>query len=40
MPEEVRDFDLSAASLRASRSDFRTFVDVLADKLDRALPGV
>src|SRR6478752_2897654 len=38
-PGGERDFDLSAASLRASSSDLRTFVDVLADKLDRALPG-
>ena len=36
---DERDFDLSAASLRASSGDLRTFVDVLADKLDRALPG-
>jgi hypothetical protein len=34
-----RDFDLSAASLRASGGDLRVFVDVLADRLDRALPG-
>jgi hypothetical protein len=39
LPGEERNFDLSAASLRASSSDLRTFVDVLADKLDRALPG-
>jgi hypothetical protein len=39
MPDDERDFDLSAASLRASSGDLRTFVDVLADKLDRALPG-
>jgi hypothetical protein len=39
LPGEERDFDLSAASLRASSGDLRTFVDVLADKLDRALPG-
>jgi hypothetical protein len=39
MPDEEHDFDLSAASLRASSGDLRTFVDVLADKLDRALPG-
>jgi hypothetical protein len=36
---EERDFDLSAASLRASSGDLRSFVEVLADKLDRALPG-
>jgi hypothetical protein len=34
-----RDFDLSAASLRASSGDLRLFVDVLAERLDRALPG-
>jgi hypothetical protein len=39
LPGEERDFDLSAASLRASSGDLRTFVDVLADRLDRALPG-
>jgi hypothetical protein len=39
LPGEERDFDLSAASLRASSGDMRTFVDVLAGKLDRALPG-
>jgi hypothetical protein len=38
-PDEERDFDLSAASLRASTGDLRSFVDVLAGKLDRALPG-
>jgi hypothetical protein len=39
LPSEELDFDLSAASLRASDGDLRTFVDVLAGKLDRALPG-
>ncbi len=39
MPDEEHDFDLSAASLRASSGDLRIFVDVLADRLDRALPG-
>jgi len=39
MSGEERDFDLAAASLRASSGDLRTFVDVLADKLDQALPG-
>ena len=39
LPGGERDFDLSAASLRASSGDLRTFVDVLADRLDRALPG-
>jgi hypothetical protein len=33
------DFDLLAASVRASSGDLTTFVEVLADKLDRALPG-
>src|SRR5262249_33329926 len=32
-------FDLLAASLRASSGDLSTFVEVLADKLERALPG-
>jgi hypothetical protein len=31
--------ELLAASLRASSSDLRTFVEVLADKLEEALPG-
>jgi hypothetical protein len=31
--------ELLAASLRASSSDLRTFVEVLADKLEDALPG-
>lgn len=39
VPDDEYDFDLSAASLRASSGDLRTFVEVLADKLDRALPG-
>lgn len=39
LPADGADFDLSAASLRASGGDLRTFVDVLAGKLDRALPG-
>ena len=39
LPGEERDFDLSAASLRASSGDLRAFVDVLADRLDRAFPG-
>jgi hypothetical protein len=33
------DFDLFAASLRASSADLKTFVEVFADKLERALPG-
>jgi hypothetical protein len=33
------DFELLAASLRASSSDLETFVEVLADKLEQALPG-
>lgn len=32
-------FDTVAASLRASSGDLGTFVEVLADKLSRALPG-
>ncbi len=37
-PEGV-DVELLAASLRASSSDLRAFVEVLADKLAEALPG-
>lgn len=33
------DVDLLAASLRSSSSDLETFVEVLADKLEEALPG-
>ena len=33
------DVELVAASLRASSSDLKTFVEVLADKLEGALPG-
>jgi hypothetical protein len=33
------DVDLLAASLRASSADLNVFVEVLADKLERALPG-
>jgi hypothetical protein len=33
------DVDLLSASLRASSSDLETFVAVLADKLEAALPG-
>jgi hypothetical protein len=40
---EIRDggggFELLAASLRASSGDLATFVEVLADKLEQALPG-
>ncbi len=32
-------FELLAASLRASSGDLNTFVEVLADKLEQALPG-
>jgi hypothetical protein len=32
-------FELLAASLRASSTDLSTFVRVLAEKLERALPG-
>ncbi len=33
------DIDLLAASLRSSSGDLRTFVEVLAEKLESALPG-
>lgn len=33
------EFELLAASLRASSGDLHIFVEVLADKLERALPG-
>jgi hypothetical protein len=33
------DVELVAASLRASSSDLKTFVEVLAEKLEGALPG-
>jgi hypothetical protein len=33
------DVDLLAASLRSSSTDLATFVEVLADKLEDALPG-
>lgn len=39
---DVRDgggFELLAASLRSSSGDLATFVEVLAEKLERALPG-
>jgi len=40
---ELRDdeggFELLAASLRSSSGDLATFVEVLADKLEHALPG-
>jgi hypothetical protein len=39
---EIRDgggFELLAASLRSSGSDLDVFVEVLADKLEHALPG-
>ena len=39
---EIRDgggFELLAASLRSSGSDLDVFVEVLADKLEQALPG-
>jgi hypothetical protein len=32
-------FELLSASLRASSGDLKTFVEVLGDKLERALPG-
>ena len=33
------EFDLLAAALRSSGVDLKTFVEVLAEKLERALPG-
>lgn len=39
MDEPGMEVDLLAASLRASSSDLKTFVEVLADKLEQALPG-
>jgi hypothetical protein len=39
LSSEEPNFDLAAASIRAASGDLRTFVDVLAGKLDRALPG-
>jgi hypothetical protein len=33
-------FELVAASIRADASDLKTFLDVLATKLERALPGM
>jgi hypothetical protein len=38
MPTE-QDFDLSAAGLRADGTDLRISVEVLAEKLEQALPG-
>ena len=37
--EEGGGFDLLAASLRASSGDLKTLIEVLADKLELALPG-
>src|SRR5258708_24864334 len=39
MDESGVDVDLIAASLRASGSDRKTLVEVLAEKLEEALPG-
>src|SRR6266700_966104 len=39
MGDGAIDVELVAASLRASSSDLKTFVEVLADKLETALPG-
>jgi hypothetical protein len=39
MGDGAIDVELVAASLRASSSDLTTFVEVLADKLETALPG-
>ena len=36
---EDRDFELLAASLRADVGDLKTFLEVLAGKLEDALPG-
>jgi hypothetical protein len=38
-PDGEGGFELLAASLRASSSDLNTFVEVLAHKLETALPG-
>jgi hypothetical protein len=38
-PAEGVDFDLVAASLRSSSGDLATFVEVVAAKLERALPA-
>ncbi|MHB8295951.1 MAG: hypothetical protein ACYDH5_15300 [Acidimicrobiales bacterium] len=38
-PGGAEEFDLLAASLRADASDLGTFVEVLASKLEDALPG-
>lgn len=38
-PDGSEGFELLAASLRASSGDLTTFVEVLADKLEGALPG-
>ena len=37
--EDDGGFELLSASLRASSGDLKTFVEVLADKLEQALPG-
>lgn len=37
--EDDGGFELLSASLRASSGDLKTFVEVLANKLDQALPG-
>lgn len=38
-PDGDGGFELLAASVRASSGDLKTFVEVLADKLEQALPG-
>lgn len=38
-PDDGGDFELLAASLRASSGDLSTFVEVLAEKLEQGLPG-
>ena len=39
MPESDLDFDLVAATIRADAQDAGTFLEVLAGKLEAALPG-
>jgi hypothetical protein len=38
-PEGGADFESLAASLRSSSGDLSTFVEILAEKLERGLPG-
>jgi hypothetical protein len=39
VPDGETDFELLAASLRSSGGDLRVFIEVLASKLEQALPG-